>query len=172
MVEIKVVDEKAQQVLSIRTRSSVEELPDLIGRSYHLILEYLYELGEEPADVPFTAYYNLDMADIDVEMGFPVKKVLPGKGEIRAAEIPGGKVVSSMHKGPYKDMEQPYMDMAKWIADNGYEATGVAYEYYYNSPEDVPESELLTRIVMPLSKKTGFRSKPAALCPVASSAWR
>lgn len=78
------------------------------------------------------------------------REPLPGKGEILSGEIPGGKVVSSMHKGPYKEMEQPYTEMAKWIYDNGLEPTGVAYEYYYNSPEDVPESELLTRIVMPV----------------------
>lgn len=150
MVKIELVEQKLQPVLSIRTSATVEELPDLIGRCYHKILEHLNDLGEAPADAPFTAYYNLDMQDLDVEMGFPVARSLPGKGEVQAAEIPGGKAVTVMHKGPYKEMEQPYMDMAKWITDNGYEATGVAYEYYYNSPEEVPESELLTRIVMPL----------------------
>ena len=47
-------------------------------------------------------------------------------------------------------MEQPYNEMIKWISNNGYEPTGIAYEYYYNNPDEVPESELLTRIVMPL----------------------
>ncbi|MDO9535730.1 MAG: GyrI-like domain-containing protein [Bacillota bacterium] len=40
--------------------------------------------------------------------------------------------------------------MFQWIAENGYEQTGVYYEFYYNSPEEVPESELLTKIVMPV----------------------
>lgn len=150
MIKIELMEQKEQPVLSIRTRTTLEELPDLIGRSYYKIMDYLKELKEEAADAPFTAYYNMDMQDLDVEMGFPVAKSLPGKGEILAGEIPGGKVVSSMHKGPYKEMEQPYTEMAKWISDNGYEPTGVAYEYYYNNPDDVPESELLTRIVMPV----------------------
>ena len=150
MVKIELTEQKVQPVLSIRTRTTMEELPDLIGRSYYKIMDYLKELGEEAVGAPFTAYYNLDMQDLDVEMGFPVAKPLPGKGEILSGEIPGGKVVSSMHKGPYKEMKKPYTEMAKWISENGYEPTGVAYEYYYNSPEDVPESELLTRIVMPV----------------------
>ncbi|MFA4884750.1 MAG: GyrI-like domain-containing protein [Desulfotomaculaceae bacterium] len=100
------------------------------------------------ADAPFTAYYNLDMQDLDVEMGFPVMKPLPGNGEIISGEIPRGKYVSCMYKGAYSQMERPYNEMFKWIEENGYEQKGVYYEYYYNSPHDVPESELLTRISM------------------------
>ena len=148
--KIELTEQKAQPVLSIRTRTTVEELSNLIGSSYCKIMDYLKELGEEIVDAPFTAYHNLDMQDLDVEMGFPVAKHLPGKGEILPREIPGGRFVSGMYKGSYKGMERPYAEMAAWIADNGHEATGVSYEYYYNSPEDIPENELLTRIAMPL----------------------
>lgn len=149
-MKIQLFEQKAQSVLSIRKRTALEELPNLIGDSYMKILGYLDELEERPSDVPFTAYYNLDMHDLDVEMGFPVARSLPGKGEVKAGEIPPGKIVSMMYKGPYAGMEQPYNEMTKWISENGYEPTGVSYEYYYNSPADVAEDELLTRIVMPL----------------------
>jgi effector-binding domain-containing protein len=143
-------EQKAQPVLSIRARTAVENLPKVIGESYGKIMQYLAELGEQPADAPYTAYYNLDMKDLDVEMGFPVAKPLPAKGEIESGEIPQGRYVSCMYKGAYSGMEQPYNEMFKWIAENSYEPKGVCYEYYYNSPNEVPESELLTRIAMPL----------------------
>ncbi len=149
-LKIELNEQNAQPVLSIRTRTTLEELPALIGESYMKIMSYLNELGEQPANAPFTAYYNLDMQDLDVEMGFPVAKLLTEKDEIKAGEIPQGKVVSTMYKGPYTDMEQPYNEMSEWIAQNGYEPAGVCYEYYFNSPADVPESELLTKIVMPI----------------------
>jgi len=143
-------EQKAQPVLSIRTRTAVENLPKVIGESYEKIMKYLAGLGEQPSGVPFAAYYNLDMKDLDVEMGFPVAKLLPEKGDIKSGEIPEGKYVSCMYKGAYSQMEQPYNEMFKWIEENGYEQKGVYFEYYYNSPNDVPESELLTRIVMAL----------------------
>lgn len=143
-------EQEAIPVLSIRTRTAMENLPQVIGEAYGKIIRYLEELGEQPADVPYTAYYNLDMQDLDVEMGFPVVKPLPGKGEVESGEIPRGKYVSCMYKGAYSQMERPYNEMFKWIEENGYEQKGVYYEYYYNSPHDVPESELLTRISMPL----------------------
>ncbi len=38
----------------------------------------------------------------------------------------------------------------QWTKEQGYEPAGIFYEYYFNSPAEVPETELLTRIVMPL----------------------
>jgi len=141
---------KAQPVLAVRTRTKMEDLPKTIGENYGKIMGYITELGEQVVDAPYTAYYNLDMQDMDVEMGFPVSKMFPEKGDIKPREIPAGKAVTCMYKGPYSQMEEPYNHIMKWIAEEGYEPTGVYYEYYYNSPGEVPESELLTRIVIPV----------------------
>ncbi|WP_031516236.1 GyrI-like domain-containing protein [Desulfofalx alkaliphila] len=147
-----VLEEKqAQPVLSIRTRTAVDKLPQELGKAYEAIIQYLNELGEKPAEpVAFAAYYNTDMQDLDVEMGFPVSKPLKGKGEIKSGEIPAGKQVSCMYKGSYSKVEPVYQAMMQWISEKGYTPTGVAYEFYYNSPMDVPESELLTKIVFPI----------------------
>ncbi|RYD03612.1 hypothetical protein N752_18740 [Desulforamulus aquiferis] len=83
-------EQQAQPVLSMRTRTAVGNLPQELGKAYHTIINYLNELGEKPFEAPFAAYYNMDMEDLDVEMGFPVAKPLPGKGEIKSSEIPAG----------------------------------------------------------------------------------
>ncbi len=137
-------------VLSIRTRTTMEALSTIIGESYMKIMGYMRELGEEPADAPFTAYYNMEMDNLDVEMGFPVAKPVPEKGEIKMGEIPQGKVVTYMYKGPYTGMEEPYKEILQWIETNGHAQTGVYYEYYLNSPQEVPETELLTKIAIPV----------------------
>lgn len=151
--KIELNEQRPQPTLSIRTRVAMEGLPKLIGESYMKIGEYLHELGEEPAYAPFTAFYNLDMQDLDVEMGYPVKRPLPGHDDIKSGEIPGEFVVSCMYKGPYQGMEPVYNDLFKWISDNNYKSTGVYYEYYFNAPDEVPEAELLTQVVMPVIKK-------------------
>lgn len=138
---------KEQPVLSIRKRTSVANLPQEIGKAYGAIAAYLEELGEAPADAPFTAYYNLDMDDLDVEMGFPVSKPLAGKDEITANVIPAGKQASYMYKGSYEKMGPAYEALTAWVANQGLKPTGISYEYYYNAPCEVPEDELLTKIV-------------------------
>lgn len=139
-------------VLSIRTRTSVADLPGKLGEAYLKIMGYLQEMDETPAGPPFAAYYNMDMEDLDVEMGIPVSGPLPGKEDISPGEIPGGKQATYLYKGPYIEMEPVYNAMMQWINDHGHVLSGVFYEFYFNSPLEVPESELLTKIVLPLKE--------------------
>lgn len=148
--QFEVSEPQARPTLSIRTRTPVSKLPQELGQAYGAIYQYLVEIGEKPADAAYAAYYNLDMQDLDVEIGFLVAKPLPGRAEIQAGEIPGGKQVSVMYKGPYNKMEPVYQAMTAWMAEHDFIPTGVAYELYYNDPSQVPESELLTKIIFPV----------------------
>jgi effector-binding domain-containing protein len=144
------LEKPAQPVLSIRTRTTVDKLPQVLGYAYEAIMQYLGEIGEQPSDAPFAAYYNMDMQDLDIEAGFPVMKPIAGKGEIAGSEIPAGKQAVCIYKGPYSQCEAAYNDLTQWMQENGHIPVGTAYEFYLNSPEDTPESELLTRIMFPL----------------------
>ena len=145
-----VKEQPAQHTLSIRTRTAVENLPQAIGKAFGDVAQYVMgELGEQFAGPPFTAYYNMDMQDLDVEMGFAVLKKLSGKGDIQSSEIPAGKMATLLYTGPYSDMEPAYNALFQWIQDNGYEATGVAYEVYLNDPSEVPPEKLQTQIMFP-----------------------
>ena len=78
-------DQPAQPTLSIRVRTTLENLPQTIGHGFGTVAQYLGEIGQPPAGAPYVAYYNMDMSDLDIEIGFPVGKKLPGKGEIKAS---------------------------------------------------------------------------------------
>jgi len=147
---IDILRKREQPTLSIRTRTKVEDLPVLIGESYGKMAVYLKELGEFPSDIPYVAYHNMDMQNLDVEIGFPVSEALPEKGEIQSGSIPEGNVVFCMYRGAYREMVSTYNEMANWIEENRLKPTGTVYECYYNGPE-YPESELLTMIVMPIT---------------------
>lgn len=138
-----------QPALTIRIRTSVDKLPMVIGQGFGQLAAHLGTLGEHLAGLPFVAYHNMDMADLDVELGFPVAGMLPEDGDIKYAPVPGGLIISCMYLGPYCDMRPVYDEMAAWIASNGYIASGTAYEHYLNGP-GTPEEQLLTQIVMPL----------------------
>ena len=147
--DFEILQKRACPTLFIRTKTKVENLPALIGESYGKMSAYLKETGEYLSDVPYVAYYNMDMQNLDVEIGFPVCENLSGKGEIQAGLIPAGKVVFCMYRGAYSEIEVVYNEMSEWIEDNGYKPVGTAYEHYYNGP-GFPESEFLTMLVMPL----------------------
>ncbi len=145
-----VQEQSAQPVLSIRTRTAVQNLPQVLGQAYGAIAQYLGELGEMPAGAPFAAYHNMDMQNLDVEPGFPVSRKLPGRSEIQAGEMPQGRIATCLYVGPYSDIGPAYSALDEWVRENGYEATGVAYEIYLDDPTSTPPHELKTQIVLPL----------------------
>ena len=90
--ECEVHDQPAMPTLSIRMRTPVQGLPEVMGRVFGEVIQYLGSLGEFPAGPPFAIYYNMDMQDLDVEMGFPVIRNVPGQATVQAGEIPAGQV--------------------------------------------------------------------------------
>lgn len=144
-----IIETKDQPVLSIRTRTRAQDLPPLIGLAYGKIMSRMTELAVEVAGNPLVAYYNLNMEDLDVELGFPVDVKLKGKGEIQPGLIPGGWKATTMHVGPYEKLSVAYETLNAFVKTQGKEPTGVAYEYYLDGPE-VPMEKVRTIIVFPL----------------------
>ncbi len=145
-----ILEQKPQPTLSIRTRTSVKELPQELGKAYGAIGQYLGQLGEGPAGAAYAAYFDFNMDDFEVEIGFPVAKPLPEKDQIKNTEIPGGKLAQAIYTGPYNKIEPAYTALTEYVKENDHEATGVAYEFYLNDPGEVAPEELLTQVVFPL----------------------
>ncbi|MBN1538166.1 MAG: GyrI-like domain-containing protein [Anaerolineales bacterium] len=148
--ECQLIDRPVQPVASIRTRAAVENLPQVLGQAYGAIAQYLGQIGQFPAGEPFAAYYNMDMQDLDLEIGFPVSAKIPGKETIQPGEIPGGKAVVCMHVGPYDKIAAAYEAMDAWMKTNHIEPTGICYEFYLKDPQTTPPEALETRIVFPV----------------------
>jgi effector-binding domain-containing protein len=148
--QFEITEKKEQPVLLIRVTTAVGNLPQEIGKAYGAIAQYMAEIGQPAQEAPYTAYFNMDMEHLDVEMGFPVAQPLPGKGEIKAGSIPAGKQASCVYHGPYSGMGPAYEALTAKVNESGYTPTGVYYEFYYNAPGEVPDSELLTKIMFPL----------------------
>lgn len=141
----------AQPVMSIRTKTSVQNLPMILGKAFGDIATYIGMQGQQPQGPPFVAYYNMDMENLDIEIGFPVAKKLPSGDEVKASEIPAGKVATCVYTGPYGDgMKAAYEALSKHVEENGGVPTGIVYEIYFNSPMDTPPEKLQTQIVFPL----------------------
>ncbi len=147
--QCEIKDQPAQPILAVRTHAAVQDLPVVFGKAFGSIAQYLAELGEAPAGMPFAAYHNMDMQNLDLEIGFPVKKKLPGKGEILSSEIPAGKYASALYVGPYDKIEPAYNALLAFAKEKGFEYADIAYEYYHDGPE-VPPEQTRTTIVFPV----------------------
>ena len=141
-----IIQTEEQPALSISMTTRAKNLPRAVGDAMEKVVKYIRGRGEQPVGPAFIAYHNWDMENLQVEIGFPLIRAIQGEGEIVLRPIPAGKKASGFHKGPYSDISPVYDALAKFFQKKGDEATGVAYEYYYNSPDEVPPNELLTKV--------------------------
>jgi len=146
--EFELSEQKAQNTIVIRTRCATQDLPQVLGKAYDALMNYMRVTGVQVSGAPFVGYFNMDMQDLDIEVGFPVMESVVGKDEIKPGTIPAGKQLSCIYKGPYSQIEPAYNAIMDYAAANNHTWTGVCYEFYLNDPVDTPESELLTKIVL------------------------
>lgn len=144
------VERSEQPTLAVRTRASVERLPEVLGPAWGSILAYAANMGVEPSGPPFVVFLNMDMQDLNLEIAFPFDRPLDGEGDVRPGTLPAGEAVETVHVGPYDQLKDAYEALEGWMKANGRVAGGPPHEHYLNDPQDTPPGELRTRIVWPL----------------------
>lgn len=144
-------EQKAQPALTIRGRIKMEDMCRFFGQSYEALIAYLSEMGEVPAGPGFAIYYNNDMNDLDIEVGFITARALNGKDSIQSTEIPAGKQVTCFHRGAYGNVAPAYEASMAFMAKEGLTMKGPSYEFYLNDSRMVPEDELETLVMFPVA---------------------
>lgn len=146
-----VTEEAKIEVLCIHTRSSVETLPMVLGQCYGELMTYMQVHGVGMKGAPYVAYYNMDMNDLDIEVGVAVSKPAEGNERIKSETLPEGRYISTLHVGPYKKIEPAYRALMSYMEEHNLKATGVAYEFYLNDPQDTLEENLETKVLFKLN---------------------
>lgn len=138
--------------LSIRkTIDFMKEFADFAEYSFGKILKYLESINELPGGAPIVCFHNMDLENLDLEIGFPVAHSISGKDDIVANIIPEQKVVSAIDLGSYEKQDPTLEELFSWVKSNGYELAGGIYYQYLNDTER-PENELLTLMTIPVKK--------------------
>jgi effector-binding domain-containing protein len=149
-IHCSLVKREAQPTLVIRTRSSVNEIPKVLGEAYQRIATYLASINAAPTGPPYVGYHNDDMQDLDLEIGFPVTQAGAGEADIQVSEIPSGTYATTVYTGPYEEIAEPYNQLMQWIEAQSLQPAGPVYELYLNDPANTPKEALQTLILFPI----------------------
>jgi effector-binding domain-containing protein len=148
-IEEKVVEE--QQLAVINYKGAPEDMGKLINE----ISAWAEDNKITLSGPPFAIYYSTpqeNAEEIVYDVGFPVDGEVQGTEKIIIATVPEHKVVYAKHKGPYADLPLVYQSMVEFVMINKYDVIGSPKEIYFNSPEEVSASELLTEVQFPVIK--------------------
>jgi effector-binding domain-containing protein len=83
---------------------------------------------------------------------FSLPKGVEPAAPLKVYQIPAGEFLKTVHKGSYEESEQTWRALFEWAEGHGIKfSDGPAGEIYLNSPDQVPEEELLTEIYIPIA---------------------
>jgi DNA-binding transcriptional MerR regulator len=126
--EVEEKDLDAQLVAGVRMKGRYNDCGKgfaAIGRTF----------GRAIAGKPFLLHYDTEYKeeDADFEACMPVRKAKEAQG-ISVRELPGGRCVSLLCKGPYEQMGRSYAKIFGYIKDKGYDIAMPTREIYLKGP--------------------------------------
>lgn len=144
------IDEQpAQPTLCVKTRTPAACIGEVLGQAFHDLNSAVTAQGATVSGLPYVAYRNLNLSDLDLEIGVPVSKPLAALGRIEPGELPGGVWASTLHIGPYDGVGPAWNELHGYLRAQGKVAAPVGYEFYFDAPETPPE-RTRTRVAFPL----------------------
>ncbi|MHC5248080.1 GyrI-like domain-containing protein [Enterococcus sp. LJL90] len=149
----------------------VKELPELIFLSHRQTIDFFAEysglIGETlpkidealekenlaPSSGLVTCFHNIDLAQLDVEVGMVIPRRIATKKPLNCTVLPAGLVATTIDLGEYEKQDPTMMALSEWIPKNGYQANGGIYYHYLNDEKQPPEN-YLTQMLIPIVKVT------------------
>lgn len=103
---------------------------------------------------PFmTLYHDCEYREKDatIECVAPITgRIVLSDPEMEVRSLPGGKVLSLIHKGSYNKLHEAWSRIGAYAEEREFVPNGPHREVYLNDPNTVSEEELLTELQIPV----------------------
>lgn len=105
--DIRIEEIPEQPTLVIRESANLASIPERMGKIFSEIMAFMGRKGIAPAGPPFAYWHYMNPESMskglfDMECGLSIAMPIEGEGRIRSGKLPGGKVITAMHIGPYE----------------------------------------------------------------------
>jgi DNA-binding transcriptional MerR regulator len=121
-------DVRPMLVAGIRTKGKYSDCGKLFGT---LFRQARGAAGGSPMMLHFDTEYKEN--DADFEACVPLKATRSIKGAF-VRELPGGRCVSLIHKGPYEELGRSYERITRYMNERGYRVSVPSREIYLKGP--------------------------------------
>jgi effector-binding domain-containing protein len=108
---------REKKYLGLRARTPMQGMSKGIGKLFDELDAWIETHGVKPSGPPFLRYHVIDMAgEMDIEVGCPVRKPLPGDGRVTPGTLPAGRYASLIYRGSGYSGNKALIE---WARDNG-----------------------------------------------------
>lgn len=147
-----------QPILCVRRDVTRDQFSADIPQDIGAVAGELQRLGVRPLGAPVVVYVSMESSEdgddrFTIETGAPVAGLVAASAGFTNSATPGGLVAATLHTGPYEGISDAYVELAKWVQENGYEGAGPAFDVYITDPQEVPDpKDYQTEIVWPVRR--------------------
>jgi effector-binding domain-containing protein len=140
-----------QYVLFLKGKSSVQNIGQDMGAMYGKLYDYMGTKTINPVGPPIALYFSEPGPEWEIGVAVPVTEGTGGQGAIEATTLPGGKMVSTMHIGPYEKLHESWNALSDWIKKNKYNPAGPGREVYLLGPsQETDPVKFETELLWPI----------------------
>ena len=153
--DIAIVEVASLQVIGIKKTGTYTLIPELLMKVYGYIVKKKMAIAGPPIFIcheisPEAVMDANEKGTAQVEVAWPVSGTIKGTKEMKVYELPGGKMVHTIHYGPYDTCETTYLKLFAWIKEKGLRISGPIREAYPNDPRQVAPDKIMTEIFVPV----------------------
>lgn len=115
------------------------EIQSLMGPAIGELSATLAQQGIQPIGPLLTYHRKLDPATFDLEVAFPVAQPVTPVGRVQPGQVPGGKIVRTIYRGPYEGLGAAWAEFCNWIKEQGHASGPDVWESYLTGPDSSPD---------------------------------
>ena len=148
---VRIEEAHPRETAMVRVDTTETGLQPAIVDGLQAVATAMAAAGVELAGHPFTRYLEWGPGRAVAEIGFPVLRPAPQVGRVGPGRLPGGRVASVVHQGPYETIADTYTRLQAWLAERGHAPTGPMWEYYVTDPDTEPDpAAWRTEVITPI----------------------
>lgn len=139
--EIETREIPPQRVITLRIKAPQDQIGEEIGNALPRLFVHASAHGVTPVGGPLTRYFSFGPDEIECDAAVPVDQELPEAGGITNSELQGGLHATTVHTGPYENLDAAYDATTEWIEANGFALSGPPWEIYLTDPMEEKDPE-------------------------------
>lgn len=139
------------------------EISEAMGETFEAVGRFIAETGVKDVGRPISVYPVHQPDRMIFRAGYivPRETAQKARGDVHAGEIPDGRVLHYVHRGPYAKLRETYDHLMDYAAGNGLTISAPAWEIYLNEPGEVAsEDDLETAVYVSLDRKAKGSKAP------------
>ena len=155
MTEFKTITVEQMPYLYVERSCSMDpkDISANMGAAFQQVWAHMQANQSAPAGAALSVYHDYNPDKMAFRAGFTIAQADMDKTTdvVKADATPAGKVLYFRHEGSYATLRDDYGLMMQHITQTGLELSAPTWELYLNSPDEVPEEELLTDVFVALA---------------------